>query len=235
MKAIILAAGMGKRIRAYTDKPKCLIELKEKTLIERYLECFEELGIMDVIIVVGYKKHLIQEKIKSISFYGNIKLIENPDYTKGSILSLWAARKELKNNILLMDGDVFFEKVVLKKLTQSKFINCLIMDTTSPNTGEECIIGIRNGKVYTVGRGLRGNFDLLGEWVGFLKMENSAASILCHIVETHVQKGDLDIGYEDILPELFKKVDFDFELVDGLKWVEIDFAEDVKMANYLLN
>lgn len=235
MKAIILAAGIGKRIRAYTDKPKCLIELKGKTLIERYFECFEGLGIKDVVIVLGYKKDLVEQKLKIISFNGNIKIIVNHDYTKGSILSLWTARKDLKGNVLLMDGDVFFEKGVLKRLIKSKHPNCLVIDTTSPNTGEECMTAIKDGKVYTIQRGLKGNFDLLGEWVGFLKMENNAASILCRIVETHIQKADLDIGYEDILPELFKKVNFGFELVDGLKWVEIDFPEDAKKANSLLD
>jgi choline kinase len=234
MKAIILAAGIGERIGNYTDDPKCLLDLRGETLMERYLKCFEELGIKDVGIVVGYKNDLIKQKLESIFFTGSIRLITNTEYSKGSILSLWAAREELKHDILLMDGDVFFEKEVLRRLVESKHPNCLIMDTTSPNTGEECMMAIRGGKVYTMERGLQGDCDLLGEWVGFLKMEKDAAVILCQIADAYVQKGDFDIGYEEILPELFKEVDFRFELVDGLKWVEIDFAEDIEKANYLV-
>ena len=232
MKAIILAAGIGKRIRSYTDKPKCLIEIEGKALIERYLECFEEFGIKDVVIVAGYKKDLIEQKIKAISFNGDIKIIENPDYSKGSIVSLWTARQELDADILLMDSDVFFEKNVLKRLMESKHSNLLIIDTTSRNTGEEYMAAIRNEKICAMERGLDGDFDMLGEWIGFLKMNKIAANILRKITEINVQKANVNIGYEDTLRDLFNKVDFGFELVDGLKWVEIDFLEDIKKVSY---
>lgn len=234
MKAIILAAGIGKRIKVYTDKPKCLIELNGSSLIERYLKSFEEFGIKDVVIVAGYKIELIEKKIQAVSFTGNIRIIKNPDYSKGSILSVWSVKEELKEDILFMDGDVFFEKGILVKLLGSGYANSLIIDTTSASTGEECIAGIKKGRVSTIQRGLCGDFDMQGEWVGFLKMQKDAAVILREIVEDNVKKGNLGIGYEDILPELFSKVDFGFELVDGLKWVELDFPEDVKRAgNYL--
>ncbi len=228
MKAIILAAGIGNRIRDYTDKPKCLIETRNKTLIERYLEHFEELGIEDVVVVTGYRKDLVEQKIQTIPFKGSIRVIANSDYSRGSILSLWTAREELDDTILLMDGDVFFEKEILRRLMEAKGVNSIVIDTVSPNAGEECIAGIKKGRVCTIERGLKGDFDLMGEWVGFLKMEKTTTNILRRIVENNIEKGNLDIGYEDILPDLFKKVDFSFEDINGLKWVEIDFIGDVE-------
>ena len=230
MKAIILAAGIGKRIGKYGNKPKCLIEIEGKTLLERYLTSLRECGIKKVVIVVGYKRELIEQKLDSFSFDMGIKLITNSEYEKGSILSLWAAKSELKGDIILMDGDVFFEQEVLDKLIKSKNPNAVPIDGKYTNTGEECVIGTKGDKVSTMARGLSGNYDILGEWVGFIKMNQAATSMLYEITDTNVKKDNVNMGYEDMLPVFFKKVEFRFEIVDGLKWVEIDFPKDIEKA-----
>ena len=230
MKAIILAAGIGKRLRSVIDSPKCLLEINGKTLILRYLEVLQGVNIKEVVIVVGYKKEKVIDAVGKISFSGRVNFIENPEYERGSILSLWKARDELNEEIVLMDGDVYFEQEVLKKLVESSFKNCLIIDTTSENRGEEVMAGVRNGKIIALERGLKGDFDIIGEWVGFLKISKNAAVYLKRILKAGIELQEYEKGYEDVLPELFKQVDFNFELVDGLSWVEIDFPEDVKKA-----
>lgn len=230
MKAIILAAGIGKRLRSVIDSPKCLLEINGKTLIQRYLEVLQGVNIKDVVIVVGYKKEKVIDAVGKISFSGRVNFIENPEYEKGSILSLWKARDELNEEIVLMDGDVYFEQEVLKKLVESSFKNCLIIDTTSENRGEEVMAGVRNGKIIALERGLKGDFDIIGEWVGFLKISKNATVYLKRILKAGIELQEYEKGYEDVLPELFKQVDFNYELVDGLSWVEIDFKEDVEKA-----
>jgi len=231
MKAIILAAGVGKRLRSVTDSPKCLLEIKGKSLIQRYLEALQEVGIKKVVIVVGYKKEKVMDAVGKISFSGRVNFIENPEYERGSILSLWKARDELNEEIVLMDGDVYFEQEVLKKLVESSFKNCLILDTTSENRGEEVMAGVRDGKIIALERGLKGSFDVIGEWVGFMKMSKNATVYLKRILKAEIELQEYEKGYEDVLPELFKQVNFNYELVDGLRWIEIDFPEDVKKAN----
>ena len=230
MKAIILAAGVGKRLRSVIDSPKCLLELNGKTLIQRYLEALQGVNIKDVVIVVGYKKEKVIDAVGKISFSGRVNFIENPEYESGSILSLWKARDELNEEIVLMDGDVYFEQEVLKKLVESSFKNCLIIDTTSRSEGEEVMVGIKNNRVEAMGRALNGNFDVIGEWVGFMKISKTATVYLKPILEEEIALQKYEKGYEDVLPELFKQVDFNYELVDGLFWVEIDFPEDLENA-----
>jgi len=227
MKAIILAAGVGKRLRSVIDSPKCLLEINGKTLIQRYLEVLQGVNIKDVVIVVGYKKEKVIDAVGKISFSGRVNFIENPEYERGSILSLWKARDELNEEIILMDGDVYFEQEVLKKLVDSSFKNCLIIDTTSENRGEEVMAGVRNGKIIALERGLKGSFDVVGEWVGFMKISKNATVYLKRILKAKIELQEYEKGYEDVLPELFKQVDFNYELVDGLSWVEIDFPKDV--------
>lgn len=229
MKAIILAAGVGKRLRSVIDSPKCLLEINGKTLIQRYLETLQEVGIKKVVIVVGYKKEKVIDAVGKISFSGRVNFIENHEYERGSILSLWKARDELNEEIVLMDGDVYFEQDVLKKLVESPFKNCLIIDTTSENRGEEVMAGVRGSKIIALERGLKADFDFIGEWVGFVKISKSCVEILKRIVKEVIKKTNYR-DYEEILPQLFEQVEFNYALVDGLKWVEIDFKEDVERA-----
>jgi choline kinase len=232
MKVIILAAGVGKRLRKYTEEPKCLLEVNGKPLIHRYLEVLQGVNIKKVVIVVGYKKEKVIDAVSKISFPGRVNFIENPEYERGSILSLWKARDELNESVILMDGDVFFEQEVLKKLVKSPFKNCLIIDTTSKNRGEEVIAGVKDDKIIALDRGLKGSFDVIGEWVGFMKISKNATVYLRQILTAEIKLQEYERGYEDVLPELFKQVDFNYELVDGLSWVEIDFPDDVKKVAF---
>lgn len=233
LKAIILAAGVGKRLKGYFDGPKCLLKIGEKRLIERYLKSLAIYGIKEVVIVVGYKKDEIIGFVHRNDFQLKIKFIENPDFKKGSIISLWKAKDELKENILLMDADVYCEEDVFKKIIQSKKNNLLIIDTTSKGVEEEVVAGIKNERIIDMSRALKGDFDILGEWVGFLKIDDAGANCLKEIVEQRINNKEFEIGYEDVLPVLFKKIPFNYELVDGLQWVEIDFPEDIKQAEHL--
>jgi len=225
MKAIILAAGMGRRIRDYTEIPKCLIKIGKKPLLQRYIEALSSEGIEDIVIVLGYKESMVRELLKKIHFKG--KIIYNPYFTKGSILSLISAKDELNNPLILMDGDVFFEKSVLERLTRSLKNNIFLIDTTSKGEGEEYMIGIKEERVVKMGRGLNKEFDCVGEWVGFLKMERDSSIILKSLLSGNFKE---DMGYEEAISLLLDKISFGYELVDGLKWVEIDFIEDVRRA-----
>lgn len=229
MKAIVLAAGVGKRLRSVTDDPKCLLNINGKALIQRYLEAFDDLNIRDVRIVVGYKKEKIEEFVREVPFDGEIEFVENKGYEKGSILSLWQGIRDMEADIILMDGNVYFEQDVLKKLVESPFKNCLIIDTISESRGEEVMAGVRDDKIIALERGLKADFDLLGEWVGFVKISKSCVEILKGIVKEVIEKTNYR-DYEEILPQLFEQVEFNYALVDGLKWVEIDFKEDVERA-----
>ena len=233
MKAIILVAGVGKRLRNVTDDPKCLLKINGVPLLGGYLNALEYLNILDIVMVVGYKKEKIIEFAKKYSFQGNIKFIENPDFTKGSILSLHRARNELDGNVILMDGDVYFEMEILTKLIDASEENLVAIDTTSCSAGEEMMVGVKHGRILDMARALAGNFDIIGEGIGFYKFNNLACEELKKILEEQVKLGKYDLGYEDILPFLFQRVHFKPIIVDGLKWIEIDFKDDVYQAENL--
>ncbi|MDP2942680.1 MAG: NTP transferase domain-containing protein, partial [Candidatus Omnitrophota bacterium] len=133
MKAILLAAGVGRRLMPLTDTtPKTLIRIGSLTVLERMLNSLISAGIKDICLVVGHLKDKIKLVIGQNYKGAEIRYIPNPDYERGSILSVWAARNCFDDDILLMDSDVIFERAVLEKLAGSKNENCFLIDKALP-------------------------------------------------------------------------------------------------------
>lgn len=233
MKAVILAAGIGQRLTGGTGKPKCLISIDGKTLLARCLETLGQLNILEVVLVVGYEKDMIRDSAKSLDFPGTIVFVENPDFREGSILSAHAARAEFAGDVLLMDADVYFQDEILGRLVAADSGNLIAIDSTSGNSGEEVLAGVRGGRVLDMRRGLTGDYDMVGEVVGFYRLDETASETLRMILEYRVSAGERALGYEDVLPVLLRRTRFAPLVIDGLKWVEIDFDEDVRLAEKL--
>lgn len=113
MKAIILAAGQGTRLKKYTENlPKGMLTFMGKTIIERQIEVYREVGITDIIIVRGFAA----DKIR----YKNVKYYTNKDYANTNMVeSLLAAKKEFDDDIVVSYSDILFEQEMLKKMINS--------------------------------------------------------------------------------------------------------------------
>lgn len=121
MKAVIIAAGRGKRMEYLTSTtPKPLITLKKHSLIEYVISSCKNAGIIDFLIVTGYKGELIQRKLGEGKELGvNIKYVSNSQWQNGNATSLIAAREELedeKNFILSMSDHIYNEALIFKAL-----------------------------------------------------------------------------------------------------------------------
>jgi len=231
MKAIILAAGVGKRFKEVTDhRPKCLIDIQGKTLLERTLAALGVAGVAQAIVVVGYRGEMIKQKIGSSCGGVHITYVNNPQYEKGAILSLLSARDEFDDDILVMDADVLFPIAIIDRLIRSPYANCFLLDGSAENTGEEQMLLTRGGRVLSIVRGGSGDFDVMGESVGFLKVSRSDAPLLRSILESLVDQGRDTIEHEEAYPMFLSQRVVGFERVDDLPWTEIDFPEDLQRA-----
>lgn len=131
MQAIILAAGMGRRLGELTDdNTKCMLEVNGTRLIHRTLDNLSEVGIKRVVLVVGYKaenvKRLIGDRYKDI----DIVYVENKIYDKtNNIYSLFLAREYLlEKDSLLLESDLIFESSVLRKIVENTYPNIALVD-----------------------------------------------------------------------------------------------------------
>ena len=128
MKAVILAAGIGRRLQVLTQNhPKCLLSIGGKTLLSRYLDNLEHVGISHVTIVVGYKEELIREAVAAWPGTLPVNFLVNEQYERGSIGSLWVARHAFDDDTVIMDADVLFHPTILERL-----VTCLLYTSPSP-------------------------------------------------------------------------------------------------------
>ena len=119
MQAIILAAGMGKRLKDLTkDNTKCMVKVNGVSLIDRMLHQIEELDLSRIVIVTGYKGRELTDYINTLGIATPIVYIDNPIYDKtNNIYSLSLAEKELiEDDTLLFESDLIFDSSIIREL-----------------------------------------------------------------------------------------------------------------------
>ena len=231
VRAIILAAGMGWRLKPHTEAtPKCLLELGGKTLLSRYLETFEALGIPEAVLVVGYLKEQVAAEVARGPAGVRVRVVENDRYMRGNILSLWQARHEFDDDVIIMDADVLFPQEMLARLLATPDMNALAVDEQFQDTGEEQKVVCEDGWVVEVTKKIGRDPRIRGEAVGMLRLSAEAAEILRGILEEFIETGKDSLEYEDALRELAGEVPIGVVEVGDLPWVEIDFQEDLARA-----
>ncbi|MFO7878455.1 MAG: aminotransferase class I/II-fold pyridoxal phosphate-dependent enzyme [Bacteroidales bacterium] len=130
MQAIILAAGMGKRLKDLTkDRTKCMVRINGITLIERMLRQIDALNISKIVVVVGYHGQELIDFISSLSIKTPIEFIDNKIYDKtNNIYSLYMAKNDLlSDDTLLFESDLIFEDSVLQRIVNDPHPNLTLV------------------------------------------------------------------------------------------------------------
>ena len=227
--ALILAAGVGSRLALADDRPKCLVEIGGRPLIDRYLDALDPLGI-PVTIAVGHQGDAIAAQVGD-----RARLVVNPHFRQGSVVTLHAALAAFtafRDPLLLLDGDVYAPPSFLEALAAHRG-NALLVDLGTAFTDEQYMAGITAGAVRQLRRGPVPGHDQQGEWVGFARLEPDAATALRKGVSAQVARGEVMTGYEDALASLLDRHPFAPLATRGAPWVEIDFAADLQRAREL--
>ncbi len=219
MIAVLLAAGRGRRLGI--EHPKVLLEFAGRTLLDRHLDNLAGIeGGIETVVVTGFRAELIDVP----------QSIANPRYERGSVLSLAVALDALAargEDLLVMDADVLYEPSILRDVAALE--RGFAIDTRVTPGGEEMIAGVRDGKVRALRRGRLQGFDLVGESVGFTKLDAASLPALRAIVAA-VEAADADSDYEDALDRFAGEHGADYVLVGDRPWIEIDFPEDIQRA-----
>lgn len=131
MQAVMLAAGMGKRLKKYTnDNTKCMLEVAGKKLIDRATESIKKAKIKRFVLVIGYKGEELRRYIEDKYVSSDIEFvfIENQDYaTTNNIYSLWLARNEMSNDdTILLESDLIFEDKVTSDMVKNSDKNLIV-------------------------------------------------------------------------------------------------------------
>ncbi len=232
MNAIVLVAGVARRLAPLTDRThKALLPVGGRPVLSRMLAALEALGIKKSVLVVGHCADQVRALAGARVGRMAVEYVHNPEYAKGSVLSLHAARAHLREPALVMDADVLFPREFLRRLLAAPAPSALLLDRGFTDTGEEQKAYTRGERVIALGKKLEPEaFDTVGESVGFYKIGAEAGPEFVRQMEKVIAEGDGLEEYEDALNLLFAELHLSWGDVTGLPWTEIDYVEDLRRA-----
>ena len=241
MKGIILAAGMGTRLKPLTDViPKCLVPVNGKPMLDYQLECLAAAGLEECVLVVGYRASQIANRFGNHHLGMGMSYVQNELFQQtNNLYSLWLARNHLDDDILLLESDVLFEDDLVQQLIQHPAKSVAVVSRYEPPMNGTVILAannIANDMVLKVDQTL--GFD----YTSALKSVNIYKLSECDIRESvipelsrFVDSGRTDQYYEAIFSDLIaqKRLQMSILRSEDLKWVEVDTQEDLSAAEAL--
>jgi len=240
MKAIILAAGVGSRIRPMTDNcPKSLLRIGGITILERMISHIQSCGIKDVIFVLGYRQEQIKELVKKKFPELNAHFVTNNHYAETNTgFSLMLAKDLIKDSAFIkFDGDVVFEKAILKKLIEHNHANCLCIDKNIHLDAEEIKVLLNDQNRVLKASKTVDPKEAAGESIGIEKIDSSTAMLLFSELNIMMEdKKNHQSYYESAYNRLIEKgIHLHALDISGLKWTEIDTKDDFIRAEKIFN
>jgi len=238
MKAIILAAGMGTRIRPLTDNcPKSLLNINGKPILEMMLSHIQHCGITEVIFVLGYLQEQIRHYVNTnFPELDSTYVVNNDFITTNTGYSLMLALQVSKTEAFVkFDADVVFDREILERLIDSEHENCLCIDTKIQLDAEEIKVTLDDSNyVIKVNKSVP-PVDAIGESIGIEKINGHTAEILlADLQENMLDAENHQEYYEAAYERLIAKAVQIFALdITGLRWTEIDTKEDFQIAEKL--
>lgn len=228
MKAIIMAAGIGRRLHDLNmNKPKCLLTAGSETLIRRSVNLLISKGISDITVIIGYKANLIRNELNH-----NVAYFENPFFlTTNSIMSLWYARDILEENVLLLNGDLYYEHGILDYAINQTNAVVMLADSSRIDNADYRF-GFNGNQINRFGKHLT-NQETDGEYVGIVRIDQSFIKTFKQTLQELIAAGKANIWWEDVLYSFIsKQVPIHYFDVAGTFWTEVDTLRDY---NYLQN
>ena len=234
MKAIILAAGVSRRLYPHTyDTPKCLLKVGGKPIINHQLEALKKIKIKEVIIIVGYHREILMNHVKESFPDLNFKFVINHHFFEtNTAYSLFLGKSELKTDILLMNADVVYPAKLLEKLYYCKHETALAVDIKNCGEEEVKIIDGGNNKIVAIGKNLIES-QCLGEFIGVAKLSKRFNLLFAESLNELINSGGVNDYFEASISLILDKIDVRFLDVSEFPCLEVDFKEDLDTAREL--
>ena len=240
IKAVILAAGVGSRIRPLTDNcPKSLLEIGGNTILEIMISNIQSCGINEVVFVVGYLQEKIKDYVNKQFPDLDAHFVTNERYFETNTgYSLMLTRDWIQDSTFIkFDADVVFDKKILTKLIECEYENCLCIDKSINLDAEEIKVIVDDQNRIVKANKTVNPQDAVGESIGIEKIDGGTARLL--FAELRIMMQDIqnhqeyyEAAYERLIE---KNVPFYALDISGLKWTEIDTKEDFITAEKIFN
>jgi L-glutamine-phosphate cytidylyltransferase len=232
--AVILAAGMGNRLRPITDSiPKCMVEIGGKPLLAHTLDALEANGFIRVIIVTGYKKCQIEEFLNHYPTSLEVDTIHNDLFdVTNNIYSLWLASKEIEEGFTLIESDILLEPAILGEFTKpDKIALDLFSKEKHHGTTATVDTDLILEKLYI--NQSAPVYRTVYKTVNIYSFSPNTWHLIRDEISRIVDRNEVNGFYEVAIQNLIEKKSISLELVDfsTIWWDEIDTIEDLGRVN----
>ena len=246
-KAIILAAGQGQRLRPMTnDRPKGMVAVGGRTIIERQLELFRKLGVHRISVVKGFSA-------EAVSDYG-IQHYLNDEYADTNMVySLFAAASELVSGpVVVSYGDILYSRSVLQALLDAKAPIAVVVDRDwkaywskrfdNPYDDAESLILGAGDDIRSIGESQPRPEDVQAQYIGLMKFQAAGLALLRDIQEKFADS-ETSLGWgrpwrkaymTDLLQELINRGASVTAVPISGGWCEIDSLGDFELAEAMI-
>ncbi|HEY1606856.1 MAG TPA: phosphocholine cytidylyltransferase family protein [Allosphingosinicella sp.] len=233
-KAVILSAGKGSRLLPLTaDRPKCLIGLSGKTLLDWQLDTLQAGGVAEIVIVAGFRDDLVDA---AAARRRGVRTLFNPFYHVADNLgSVWMARAEFDRDLLLLNGDTLVSQPLLARVLAAATGPIAVTVDEKADYDADDMKVLRDGdRLLRIGKALEpGNYD--AESIGLLAFRGEGARIFIDRVERMMRSSEGTRRWYLRAIDALAQDGADIRTVSirGEDWQEVDFPEDVEKAEAL--
>lgn len=244
MQGLILAAGMGKRLKDLTsDNTKCMVKVNGVTLIERMLGQLDKLQLSRIVIVVGYKREKLIEYIATLGIQTPICFVENPIYDRtNNIYSLALAKDYLvQEDTLLLESDLIFEGSVLEELIADKRATLALVDKYESWMDGTCVKLREDDTIEAFVPGKRFRFEEIKDYyktVNIYKFSKEFSEThYVPFLEAYSHALGNNEYYEQVLRviTMLDEPGIVAKRLSGQAWYEIDDVQDLDIAESIFN
>ena len=223
MKAIILAAGMGKRLKDITlNTPKPLLKIANTTIIHYLVGCLKEIGVTDIYVVTGFKSKMIKKELGNLVNYINNKKFK----TTNSIYSLYLAKKYLQNSdFILANGDILLSKTCLSKVVKFKSSTSFGIKRKKYAYGEMNMT-LKNNLIKKIGKDIKNN-NSNAESAQISYFIKKDANILFKRIKQLIDKKLFNLFPAYAYQAVIEKSNLKISFIKKKCWYEIDNKKDL--------
>ena len=239
MQAIILAAGMGKRLGEYTqNNTKCMVRVGGETLVERVLGQLDKLQLSRIIIVIGYKGAELKEYLSGVSVKTPLVFVENPIYDKtNNIYSLYLAKDYMREqDTLLLESDIIMEDAVLNKLVKHPYPDLAIVDKYESWMDGTVVTIDEENRIQRFIPNSRFRYEEIPDYYKTVNIYKFSQTFSEHMYVPFLEAYSVALGnneyYEQVLRVITMLDNSTLRALplEGEQWYEIDDVQDLDIA-----
>lgn len=236
MKAIILAAGRGSRLGALTDdRPKCLLELGGRTLLEWQVEALKRGGVDGIVVVTGYRHEMIEAT--------GLRTVHNAEWDRSNMVtSLLCAAAEVAEPVIVSYSDIVFRPSVVRGLISAagdvvisydrQWLDLWKRRFDDPLTDAESFRIDESGRVLEIGGKVANAWEIEGQYMGLLKLSPAGFNAIKDFVGI---AGARTLDMTATLSGLIEAGQPIYGYPSSGAWCEIDSPRDLALAETLIS